>query len=127
MAKPGKLLPAVDRSVPEVTLDTLRAKLPGLAKRAQSSPLAAVRLYCLDCSGSCAEVEACPAGPGGEAGECALWAFRLGRRPGPGRQMTDEQRAAAGARLAAVRATKAGGEVAGGEDDGGEYARHTWE
>jgi hypothetical protein len=91
-----------DRSVPEVTVATLRAKYPGLAKRAESSPLAAIKLHCLDCAGegTIGEVDRC------ETAGCPLHPFRMGRRPGPGRQLTEEQRKAAGDRLAAARAAR---------------------
>jgi hypothetical protein len=88
--KPGR-----ERAVPEVTVETLRAKLPGLAKRAETSPLAAIKLHCLDCGdGTRAEVEICP-NP-----SCPLYPFRHGKRPG-GRKMTDEQRQAASDRAKA--------------------------
>lgn len=39
------------------------------------TPLRAIRAKCLDCSGSVAEVRACP------CGSCPLFRYRLGHRP----------------------------------------------
>lgn len=87
----------------------IRATHPGLAARADAgSPLAALRLHCLGCvCGVRAEVVNCT------SPKCELFPFRLGRRPGPGRVLTEEQRAAGAKRLADARAAKA--EQAGGD------------
>lgn len=63
----------------------------------------AIRAKCLDCAGgSPAEVRRC------EVGSCALWPFRMGSDPWrETREMSDEQRAAAGERLARARAARA--------------------
>lgn len=63
----------------------------------------AIRAKCLDCmGGSPAEVRRC------ESGSCALWSFRMGNDPWrETREMSDEQRAAAGERLARARAARA--------------------
>ena len=64
------------------------------------NPVKAIRAHCLDCSYSAKEVELCPV----EA--CALHPFRLGKNPYRKPQvskMTDEQKAAAAARLKAWR------------------------
>ena len=60
---------------------------------------AAIRAKCIDCmGGSPAEVRRC-----GDA-KCALWPFRMGTDPWrEKREMTDEQRAEAGARLRSAR------------------------
>jgi hypothetical protein len=62
----------------------------------------AIRAKCLDCcGGSPAEVRRCG------AVDCALWAFRTGTDPvRETREMSDEQRVAAGARLARARAAR---------------------
>lgn len=63
----------------------------------------AIRTKCLDCcAGSPAEVRRCG------AIDCALWSFRMGNDPfREAREMSDEQRAAAGERLARARAARA--------------------
>jgi hypothetical protein len=67
-----------------------------------TSPLKAIRAKCLDCSnGSWKEVELCP------CKTCDLWAFRFGKNPyRKKREMTEEQRAAACARLARARKSR---------------------
>lgn len=68
-----------------------------LAERAKTSPKAAIRLFCITCmGGSKHDVKGCA------SLSCPLHPFRLGRVPN-GRVMTDEQRAAAVARLALAR------------------------
>lgn len=58
----------------------------------------AIRAKCLDCSGGSAnEVRLC------ELKHCPLYKFRFGRNPNIKREMTDEQRQAAAARLAKAR------------------------
>lgn len=62
--------------------DELTAKYPKLAARAKTSPLRALRMFCLECmGGSPVDVKACT------APECTLYPFRLGKLP-----LTDEQR-----------------------------------
>lgn len=59
----------------------------------------AIRQKCLDCmGGSSSEVRLCA------SGDCALWPFRMGTDPWRA-PMTEEQRAAAAERFAAVRKT----------------------
>lgn len=66
-----------------------------------TSPAKAIRAYCLSCIGSSHEVKLCP------IEDCALWPFRFGRNPyTKKRELTDEQKAAAAARLAAIRAKR---------------------
>lgn len=63
------------------------------------SPLKAIRAKCLDCCYSAAEVKLCV------AENCPLYPFRFGKNPfRTKREMTDEQREAAKARLAEARA-----------------------
>lgn len=64
-------------------IDILRAKRPGLARRVDlGHPLAAVRMFCLQCVGDSAlDVKRCA------IDDCPLYRFRFGRRPGP---KTDE-------------------------------------
>ena len=64
-----------------------------------TNPVKAIRLKCLDCSGgSTTEVLHCV------LTSCALHPFRLGKNPfRTPRVMTEEQRAAAAARLAKAR------------------------
>lgn len=66
------------------------------------SPLKAIRLKCLDCScGSSNEVKLCP------VVKCPLYPFRHGHNPNIGkRELTDEQREAAKARMAQVNRSK---------------------
>ena len=92
----------------EDALAQLRAKLPSLAAKATRSPLSAIKLFCLDCADSRAEVVACPSGGSAcEGSPCPLWPFRMGKRPG-GRVMTDEQRQAASDRARAMQAARVG-------------------
>lgn len=64
----------------------------------QTSPVKAIREFCLDCcGGSSNEVKGCT------APNCALFAFRFGRNPYIKREMTEEQREAAKVRLAKAR------------------------
>ena len=62
------------------------------------SPIKAIRAKCLDC---CCdqkdEVKLCP------ATTCPLYPFRLGKNPFRKREMSEEQRKAAAARLAKAR------------------------
>jgi len=55
---------------------SIRAKLPKMALRAQTKPLPAIRLFCLECmGGQGSEVRSC------DTTECPLHPFRLGSRP----------------------------------------------
>lgn len=55
-------------------IEQLRAKYPALAKRSKRAPLAAIRLFCLECmGGDHNEVTACT------APLCSLYPFRFGR------------------------------------------------
>lgn len=64
-----------------------------------TSPLKAIRLFCVDCcGGSSNEVKLCP------ATKCALYPFRFGKNPFRAkRELTDEQRAAMAERLKKAR------------------------
>ena len=64
-----------------------------------TSPLPAIRAKCIDCcGGSVADVREC------HITRCALHPFRMGRNPfRTVRVLTDEQKAAGAARLAAAR------------------------
>lgn len=62
-----------------------------------TSPLKAIRAKCLDCNYTSPEVKACP------CKACPLYHFRFGKNPFRKRKMTDEQKAASVARLAAFR------------------------
>lgn len=64
-----------------------------------TSPLKAIRLFCLDCcGGSSNEVKFCT------APNCALYPFRFVKNPFRAkREMTEEQRAAAAERLKKTR------------------------
>ena len=68
------------------------------------TPIKAIRAFCLDCcGGSPSEVKQCV------SQNCPLFAFRLGHNPNiQPREMTDEQREAAAARLANARARRNG-------------------
>jgi hypothetical protein len=51
------------------------------------TPIKAIRHKCLDCAGdSSKEVELCP------VKDCALYPYRFGKRPGPKRQVSEEQK-----------------------------------
>lgn len=57
-------------------VDQIRAKRPELAERAKRSPIAATRLFCLECmGGSAREVDTCC------DTRCPLHPFRLGKTP----------------------------------------------
>lgn len=65
------------------------------------SPAKAIRAKCLDCCcGSANEVNIC------HLTDCPLHAFRFGKNPYTNRVLTDEQKEAAGARLAKAREDK---------------------
>lgn len=52
------------------------SKVPSSRKKRILTPIASIRSKCLDCScGSRAEVNRC------ELTECALWPYRMGKRP----------------------------------------------
>lgn len=64
----------------------------------ENSPLRAIKEKCVDCmGGSFVYVKEC------RATNCSLHPFRLGKNPYSKRQMTDEQRVAAGERLKKAR------------------------
>lgn len=53
------------------------SKVPSSGKKRLRTPIASIRIKCLDCScGSRAEVKRC------ELTDCALWPYRMGKRPG---------------------------------------------
>lgn len=66
------------------------------------SPLMAIKQFCYECSGeNRAEVRRC------SSEDCPLKPFRFGRNPfRNGREMTEEQKAEAAARLAKAREKK---------------------
>ena len=62
------------------------------------SPIKAIREFCLGCVGYQAkEVKLCP------STKCPLYPFRFGKNPSLKRELTEEQRQAGAARLAAAR------------------------
>ena len=64
----------------------------------QLTPMKAIRAKCLDCCcGSPQEVRLCP------CVNCSLYRFRLGHNPARKRDLTDEERRAAGERLRNAR------------------------
>lgn len=65
-----------------------------------SSPLKAIRAKCLDCVFNAYEVKHCP------MTDCALWPYRFGKNPFIKREMTEEQKKAAGERLKKAREAK---------------------
>jgi hypothetical protein len=81
-------------------IEELRQQRPELAARADAGSLgAAIYLFCLTCMGGVrAEIVRCT------DTTCPLYPHRLGRNTLRQRQMTDEQRAAAGERFRAMRA-----------------------
>ena len=88
----------------EIATDPRTLTPAGLAARGfrRISRGDAIRLKCLDCAGSFAEVRRC------ECAGCPLWLFRMGTDPWrEAREMTDEQRQAASDRLARAREAKA--------------------
>ena len=67
-----------------------------------TSPIKAIREFCLECcGGSSHDVRLCT------APNCPLYAFRFGKNPYIKREMTEEQKEAAKARLAAARSQQA--------------------
>ena len=70
----------------------------------QTSPMKAIREFCLDCCGdSAAAVKGCT------ATNCALYPFRLGKNPFRNkRELTDEQKEALRVRMAEARKQKGG-------------------
>lgn len=68
----------------------------------QKNPVKAIREFCLDCSGgSSSEVKCCT------SRNCPLYAFRFGKNPyRTKREMSEEQKEAAKARLAEARTKK---------------------
>ena len=65
------------------------------------NPVKAIRAKCLDCCGQQAnEAKMCP------AQDCPLYPFRFGKNPYRKRELTPEQKAVMGARLAAIRQRK---------------------
>lgn len=68
----------------------------------QTNPVKAIRTFCLKCCGdSPTDVKFC------NSKNCALYAFRFGKNPyRKKRELTDEQKKAAAARLATARERK---------------------
>lgn len=66
------------------------------------TPLEAIRAKCLDCVYDAGEVKLCP------CTSCPLHAFRFGKNPFAKRELTEEQRIAAGERLKKAREIKKG-------------------
>lgn len=72
----------------------------------QRSPIKAIREFCLECcGGNSNDVKGCT------APNCALFAFRFGKNPYIKREMTEEQREAAKARLAEARRNRKDGDL----------------
>lgn len=71
-----------------------------MEKKQITSPLKAIRAYCLGCAGTSNEVKLCP------AEKCELHVFRSGHNPFRKSTMTEEQRAAAAERLRKAREAK---------------------
>ena len=74
------------------------------------SPIKSIREKCLDCCGTANEVKICPC-DGKQSSWCALWPYRLGRRPDGGKKrvLSDAQRQAMrerGKKLAESRKAK---------------------
>lgn len=68
---------------------------------AKSRIIGVIRAKCLDCcGGQPSEVRRCV------LTSCPLWPYRMNTNPFGGREMSDEQRAAAAERLAHARASK---------------------
>lgn len=66
-----------------------------------TSPIKAIREFCLECcGGSSNDVKTCT------APRCPLYAFRFGKNPYIKREMSEEQKEAAKARLAEARKKK---------------------
>ena len=68
-----------------------------------TSPVKAIRAFCLECVETPLDVKNCTA-PG-----CPLYPFRFGRNPYIKREMTEEQKEASAARLALAREKKNNG------------------
>lgn len=68
-----------------------------MEKKQITSPLKAIRAYCLGCAGTSNEVKLCP------VEKCELFMFRLGHNPFRKSTMTEEQRSAAAERLRKAR------------------------
>ena len=86
---------------------TIRDTLTGYDFRIDKplTPIKAIRAKCKECNGTSSEIRDC------EMTDCTLWPYRLGHRAegtGKRREMTEEQRAKAGERLAKARAAKKG-------------------
>jgi hypothetical protein len=71
-----------------------------MEKKQITSPLKAIRAYCLGCAGTSNEVKLCP------AEKCELHEWRFGHNPFRKSTMTEEQRAAAVERLRKAREAK---------------------
>ena len=72
-----------------------------MEKKQITSPLKAIRAYCLGCAGTSNEVKLCP------VEKCELHEWRFGKNPyAKKREMTEEQRAAAVERLRKAREAK---------------------
>jgi len=71
-------------------------------KKLITSPMKAIRAFCVECCGGSAhEVSLCP------AKECQLYEFRFGKNPYRSkREMSEEQKAAASERLRLAREKK---------------------
>ena len=65
-----------------------------------TSPVKAIRAFCLECVETPLDVKNCTA-PG-----CPLYPFRFGKNPYIKREMTEEQKEASAARLALAREKK---------------------
>lgn len=93
--EPGPDAEGQGRDPRRMTVDELRALgHEGILRKA-------VRANCIDCSGgNMAEVRRC------RMAWCPLWPYRMGSNPFRKREFSEEQRAAAGERLAQARAKR---------------------
>ena len=72
-----------------------------MQKKPITTPLRAIRAYCLDCAGTSNEVKLCP------VEKCVLHEWRFGHNPfAKKREMTEEQRAAVAERFRQSRENK---------------------
>jgi len=69
----------------ERLIHLIRKKYPALSSKSARRPLAAIRLFCLEClGGSVHEVRNCT------SSDCSLYAFRMGKRPVQSESPTSE-------------------------------------
>lgn len=95
----------LQRTRPQKEKALRRLRTEGVIPMENTSPIKAIREFCLGCVGHSAhEVKLCP------SVKCPLYPFRFGKNPFlPKREFTDEQKAAAAERLARARERKKNG------------------